>query len=133
MIKKGKQFLETTVILPVKDVKQTAEFYKQKLGFNIDLLCENPNYGSVSRENVIIEFGAGRKKFAGSGVCFIHVKDVDEVHKELKTSGVEFVGDLSDRDYGSRDFRIKDNNENLLIFESPLSNKKELLRRLNKV
>ncbi len=128
-----KQFIDTTVILPVQDFKITAQFYKQKLGFSIDLICENPNYGSVRRENVIIEFGESRKNFAGSGVCFIHVKDVDKIHKEFKTKNVEFVGDLSDREYGSRDFRVKDNNGNLLIFGSPLANKKELLKKLNKV
>ena len=132
MKKTADQFLETTVILPVVNVRESAMFYKQKLGFDINIMWENPNYASVSRENVVIEFGDARRKYAGSGVCYIHVKDVDSVYKEMQISAVEFVGDLSDRDYGSRDFRIKDNNGNLLIIGSPLSNKKELIAKQNK-
>ena len=131
MKEKAKQFIGTTVILPVSDVKESAQFYKQALGFDIDIMWENPNYASVSRENAVIEFGDGRKEHAGSGVCFIHVHDVDKVYKELQGAKVEFVGDLSDRDYGSRDFRIKDNNGNLLIFGSPMPNKETLIAKQN--
>ena len=132
MIESEKQFLDTTVILPVSDVAETAQFYKEYLGFNIDILWENPKYASVSRENVVIEFGEGRKEYSGSGVCFIHIKDVDSVFEEFQNSKVKFIGDLSDRDYGSRDFRITDNNGNMLIFGSPLSDKEELIAKQNK-
>jgi hypothetical protein len=40
---------------------------------------------------------------------------------------IEFVGDIAGRYYGSRDFRIKDNNGNMLIFSCPLINQKELI------
>ena len=74
----------------------------------------------VARGRTIIEFGEGRKEYAGSGVCVIFVSDVDVVHHEFSTQNLDFVGDLADRDYGSRDFRVRDNNGNLLIFSSPL-------------
>lgn len=131
MSNKASRFLDTTVILPVLDVKKTVQFYKEKLGFEINIMWENPNYASVRRENVHIEFGEARQKHAGSGVCYIHVEDVDSVHRQLEHSGVEFVGDFSDRDYGCKDFRIKDNNGNLLIIGSPLPNKKELIAKRN--
>lgn len=51
------------------------------------------------------------------------VSDVDLVHNEYSDKDLEFVGDISDRGYGSRDFRIKDNNGNVLIFNSPFINK----------
>ena len=124
-------FLDTTVILPVKNVLETAKFYQDKLGFEVSLIWENPAYGSVRRGNVVIEFGEGRKEFAGSGVCFIHVDNADNIYNEFKSKDIEFVGDLSDRDYGSRDFRIKDNNGNILILGHPLKNEKELLKKGN--
>jgi len=68
-------FLGTTVILPVKSVRDTAAFYK-----------------------------------------------------ELITKEVEFVGDLSDREYGCRDFRVKDNNGNMLIIGHALDNQSKLLK-----
>ena len=58
-------FLDATVILPVKNVLETAKFYQDNLGFEVSLLWENPAYGSVRRGDVVIEFGEGRKEFAG--------------------------------------------------------------------
>ena len=111
-------FLSTTVILPAKNVGETANFYQEKLGFEIRGIWDDPAYGSVTRGGVVIEFGEGRQNHAGSGVCQIHVKDVDRIYREYQTAGLDFVGDLADRKYGNRDFRVKDNNGNMLIISS---------------
>ena len=124
-------FLDTTVILPAENVVETANFYRDKLGFKVSYIWEDPAYGSVRRGDVVIEFGEGRKEFAGSGVCFIHVENADDIYNEFKSKDVEFVGDFDDRDYGSRDFRIKDNNGNILIVGHALKNKRELLNKGN--
>jgi hypothetical protein len=121
------QFLGANPILPVTSVVETAEYYKESLGFDIDVLWESPPYGVVARDQTIIEFGEGRKEFAGTGVCTIFLADVDAIYEEYLAKGLELVGDLADRDYGSRDFRVKDNNGNLLILSSPLINQRELL------
>ncbi len=125
------QFQSANPVLPVKDVKETVCFYEEKLGFSIDVIWENPNYACVSRGGAILEFGEGRPEHVGSGVCYIHVKNVEEIYQLYKVPGQDFVGDLEDRDYGSKDFRIRDNNGNLLIFGSPLHNKKTLIAKRN--
>lgn len=125
------QFQSTNPILPVKNVKETALFYKENLGFNIDVVWENPNYACVSRSGVTLEFGEGRPEHVGSGICYIHVKDVEKVYQLYNNLGLNLVGDLEARDYGSKDFRIRDNNGNLLIIGSSLSNKKELVAERN--
>ena len=122
-------FLGTTVILPAKNVIETTKFYEEKLGFEINGIWEEPAYGSVRRGDVIIEFGEGRSEYAGSGVCFIHVDNADNIYNELKSKEIEFIGDLAERDYGSRDFRIKDNNGNMLIIGHALKNKMELQQK----
>lgn len=124
-------FLNANPILPVISVIETAKFFEKKLGFTIELLWQNPAYGAVKRGNVTIEFGEGRKEHAGSGVCVIQVDNADSIYKEWKSKGVEFVGDFSDRDYGSKDFRIKDNNGNMLIIGHALENQKELIAQGN--
>ena len=126
-------FLGANPILPVKNVKDTANFYADELAFKIEILWENPPYAAVAGDKTIIEFGEGRKEYAGTGVCVIFVSDVDQVYKEYSDKDIEFVGDLADRYYGSRDFRIKDNNGNMLIFSSPLVNQQELLNVGNTV
>lgn len=124
----NEQFLGTNPILPVSSVYETAKFYEEILGFDIEILWKNPPYGVVAKGKTIIEFGEGRKDFAGTGVCVIFVSDVDVVHHEYSNKKIEFVGNIADRDYGSRDFRIRDNNGNMLIFSSPLINQKELIK-----
>ena len=125
----GNNFLDTTVILPAKRVMETAAFYRDKLGFEVNFIWENPMYGSVRRGDVVIEFGEGRKAFAGSGVCFIRVENADVIYDEFRSKGIEFVDDLNDRDYGCRDFRIKDNNGNTLIIGHTLKNQDALLEQ----
>ncbi|MCU7868628.1 MAG: VOC family protein [Candidatus Thiodiazotropha sp. (ex Lucinoma borealis)] len=132
----NKGFIGTTVIFPVENVRETAKFYETMFGFEITGIWEisgkGTEYGSVRRGDVIIEFGEGRKEHSGSGVCIIHVDNADEIYNEFKSKGVDLVGDLSDRDYGNRDFRVKDNNGNMLIVSHSLSNQNELLQ-INKV
>lgn len=118
-------------VMPVKDAKKTAIFYKEYLGFTIDVLWENPNYACVSRGGVTIEFGEGRPEHVGSGVCVIQVSNADIIYEEFKALGVNFVGDFADRDYGSKDFRVRDNDGNLLIFGGALPNKDELIAERN--
>jgi len=127
----SENFLRVNPILPVKSVRETANFYKQKLGFTISLLWENPAYGAVKRENVTIEFGEGRKQYMDSGVCIIIADNADAIYEEWKSRDVEFVGDFADRDYGSKDFRVKDNNGNILIVSHPLENQKALIQKGN--
>jgi transcriptional regulator with XRE-family HTH domain len=129
----GELFLGANPILPVTNVHDTAQFYVEKLGFEVDILWNNPPYAVVARDQTIIEFGEGRKDYAGTGVCVIFVSDVDILYNEYSGKDVEFFGDIADRDYGSRDFRIKDNNGNVLIFNSPLINQQELIEAGNTV
>ena len=124
------QFLGANPILPVKDVRETTRFYKQKLGFEIIVLWEEPAYGVVKRGGTVLEFGDRRQAHAGSGVCSIHVSNADKIYEEFSAKGIEFVGDLADRDYGCRDFRVRDNNGNMLIIGHDLENQDELLCRL---
>ena len=126
-------FLGSNPIFPVINAHEAALFYKEKLGFEIEIVWQNPPYAVVARDQTIIEFGEGRKEYAGTGICVIFVSDVDTVYKEYSNRQIEFIGDIADRDYGSRDFRIKDNNGNVLIISSPLINQQELIEAGNTV
>lgn len=126
-------FLGVSPILPVKNVKETAFFYKEYLGFDIEVLWENPPYGVVSRGLATIEFGEGRMEFSGSGVCNVFVDDVDRIYQEFISKDIEIVGEIKNRDYGSRDFRIADNNGNILILTSPLLNQQEMINKQNSI
>jgi uncharacterized glyoxalase superfamily protein PhnB len=118
-------------VMPVNNAKAAAQYYRDNLGFSIDVLWENSNYACVSRGGITIEFGEGRPQHVGSGVCVIQVSDVDKLYEEVKGLGVNLVGDFAERDYGSKDFRVRDYDGNLLIFGSALPNKSELIEKRN--
>jgi len=122
-------FLGSNPILPVKSVVETAKFYKEKFGFSVIGVWENPSYAVVSQGDAVIEFGEGRKDHVGSGVCVIRVQDADTIYNEWNSKNIEFIGDFGERDYGSKDFRVKDNNGNMLIVGHALENKNELLQQ----
>lgn len=127
----SEQFLWANPILPVKDVVETATFFEDKLGFTVNILWQNPSYAVVNRGNATIEFGEGRKQHAGSGICVIGIDDADVIYEEWQSKGIEFVGDFAERDYSSKDFRVRDNNGNMLIVGHALKNQKELLQKGN--
>ncbi len=114
------RFLNATVILPAHDLPATARYYREKLGFSIEILWEDPPYGVAVRGQAVIEFGQQRFPDTARGVCYVHVGDVDEVYREFAEAGAHFVTAPADRAYGCRDFRVRDNNGNLLIVGSPL-------------
>ena len=125
------EFLGVNPILPVKNVTDTAEFFRDKLGFNIDVIWDGNTYGVVRRGNAVIELGAKRPDQVGGDICIIRVDNADSIYKEWKTKDIEFVGDFTERKYGSKDFRIKDNNGNMLIVGHALKNQLELVQAGN--
>lgn len=129
----SQQFLCANPVLPVRDVRKTVRFYARQLGFTVVLLWESPPYGAVKRGNAIIEFGEARRHHAGSGVCMVLVDDAERVYKEWQDRDVEFVGDFAKREYGSKDFRVRDNNGNMLIVGHALENQQELIQKGNSV
>lgn len=126
--KPSPEFLGVNPVLPVNDVIETARFYEEVLGFHVDLIWEEPAYACVSRGQAVLEFGEARPNAVGSTVCYVRLQHVDSYYEELKKQSLEFVSDLANRHYGSRDFRVRDNNGNLLIFGSALPTQQKILQ-----
>ncbi|MEG3641366.1 VOC family protein [Magnetococcus sp. PR-3] len=128
------RFVSATTILPVSDARQSAHFYADNLGFTILGVWKSGKdsyYASVKRDRVVLEFGEGRPEHVGSGVCHIEVENPDLLYQQCLSKPLVLVGDLADRDYGERDFRVRDNSGNLLIFGTPLADKDQLLAQQN--
>lgn len=53
---------------------------------------------------------------AGPVSVYVVVDDPDEVHDRASSAGAEIVMELSDKDYGSRDFMVRDPHGNLWCF-----------------
>src|SRR6188472_2678734 len=94
-----KQFVQGAPVLHVPDVKATATFYRDVLGFAWDFGDET--YAVVWRDNSAIHFvrGEGSPK----GIHLLQwVKDVDSYYKEVIGRGAKAPGEPKDQPYGIR-------------------------------
>lgn len=117
----SRHFYGVLPVFLVDDVVQTAQYYRDVLGFQVDFVYgEPPAYASVSRDDAIINFSRseppGRRNNvaragAGNGVdALIVVGDVDELYEELRQHGATVVAEPRSQDYGMREFHIEDCN-----------------------
>jgi catechol 2,3-dioxygenase-like lactoylglutathione lyase family enzyme len=115
-------------MLFVSNVRATAEFFRDKLGFGIDFLHGNPPfYGSVSRGGARLHlrfvhepaFAAGIVEKEGLLAAFINVEDVKSLFAEYLAAGVEMHSRLKKEPWGGPAFTICDPDGNRLHFVGP--------------
>ena len=114
-------------ILLVRDVKACAEFFQQKLGFEIDFLHGMPPfYSSISRDGVRLHLRfVHQTTFAQiaalekSLICAsVEVSDVRGLFKEFKARNVGFAQKLKKQAWGGTDFHVCDPDGNVISFVS---------------
>lgn len=116
-----KLFSHSSPIFPVDNPLETAEYYRDVLGFDINFKWEDPTtYVVINRDDAVgIHLVKKEHDFQPSSMhpsLFIFVHDVDAVHEEFQKSGANIVHPIGDRDYGMRDFDVKDPNGFILVF-----------------
>lgn len=116
-----KLFSHSSPIFPVDDPLQTAEYYRDILGFDINFKWEDPpSYVVINRDDAVgIHLTKKQDDFQPSSAhtsLFIFVHDVDAVYEEYQKSGANIVTPIGDRDYAMRDFDIKDPNGYIIVF-----------------
>ncbi|MBB5317540.1 glyoxalase superfamily protein [Tunturibacter empetritectus] len=114
-----------TPILFVRDVKTSAAFFQQKLGFEIDFLHGLPPfYGAVSRDGVCLHLRYVQQPFFAQAaaeeksliVVSIEVSNVQGLFKEFKSRDVEFAQKITRQAWGGTDFHVRDPDGNVLSF-----------------
>ena len=128
---RGKQRNITTNIM-VKNVKQTIEFYENKLGFQkvlsvpeegevLDFAIMNKDNISImvqEKENLIAEYPTLKNSsIIPTFTLFITVDDVVTLYEELKNK-VEIAKEIHKTFYGKDEFAIFDNNGNILTISA---------------
>ncbi|HVU10362.1 MAG TPA: GNAT family N-acetyltransferase [Phototrophicaceae bacterium] len=110
-------------------VLESVAFYRDKLGFYVNSVGEEhdpPRFAIVSRgewrsERIQIRFRYQPQPNASSGWLNIEVGgQIDALYEEFRSRGVTIAEDITTRDYGMRDFAIRDNNGYRLVFSSPI-------------
>jgi catechol 2,3-dioxygenase-like lactoylglutathione lyase family enzyme len=113
-------------VLLVEDVRRSVEYYRDRLGFEVDLYDANPqHWGYGRRDGCSVHYAC----FEGVGArpnseavppdlvdVYVYVDDVDALHEELARRGADLLGPPARRGYGMYDFRVRDPHGYVLAF-----------------
>lgn len=115
---------------PVANVEQSKIFYEQKLGFRVEYAAGNPlQFAICSRDGFAVmlrkvaqpELIVPSEKQGGTWDAFFWVSDVQTLHAELHSKGVDIVYDpLIQEAYNMKEFAIRDNDGHVLGFGQAL-------------
>jgi len=112
-------------VLLVRDVKACANFFREKLRFEIDFLHGMPPfYGAVSRDGACLHiryvqqpfFAQAAAKERGLICAFIEVSNAQALFEEFKARNVELAQKLTKQAWGGTDFHVRDPDGNVLCF-----------------
>jgi catechol 2,3-dioxygenase-like lactoylglutathione lyase family enzyme len=108
--------------LVVSDIPTAVEFYTRKLGFKLGFTWgEPPTFAGVNLGNVQMFLRKGTPEPKGCTVSFL-VGNADELYEFHRASGVEIAEPIADRDYGIRDYAVRDFHGYYLSFGQRLFN-----------
>lgn len=118
-------------MLLVDDVSRSAEYYRDALGFVIDLYNQLPDhYGYAQRDDCHVHFAhfEGASPHPNSMAvppdmfdAYFWVENVDGFYEELVGRGADIVHAPVDQGYGLREVRVRDPNGYILAFGQALT------------
>ena len=112
----------------VDDVVTTANYYRDKLGFQYERFWgEPPCFCMVQRSGIVIMLAQFEKTGfmrpnhtvepeRGAWDAYIWIDNADALHAEFKSKGVAIARGICDQPYGCRDFDVEDCNGYRLCF-----------------
>jgi len=113
----------------VDDVVTTANYYRDKLGFQYERFWgEPPCFCMVYRSGIVIMLsqlpttGVMRPNRLAEGKAgdawdaYVWVDNADALYDEFKSKGVKITRGICDQEYGCRDFDVEDCNGYRLCF-----------------
>lgn len=125
-----RQIGSTAACLLVRDVRASAQYYADKLGFVAPQLWGDPEVTfaipqrddqsiMLARANEGKSVQANSSDFGMFGAYF-WVRDVDSLHEEFVKNGAEITEEPTDRAYGIREIYVRDPDGHLLCFGSDI-------------
>ncbi|MEZ4590843.1 MAG: GNAT family N-acetyltransferase [Chloroflexota bacterium] len=119
------EFYRTEPVLLVHDVAETAAFYRDKLGFQIDFLYGDPpvhagiSRGDWTTSGAIIQLTQvpPERDIVPSAYLYIFVgRAIDDLYEAYKAQGITVRDEPTSYPWGLREFAIEDNNGHILRF-----------------
>ena len=115
-------------VVLVADVRASAAFYRDTLGFSIGFLHGVPPfYGSVSRDGACLHLKFVHEPVIAPGLhdrdslimVFVEVENVKALFAEYLAAHATFVQRLQKEAWGGQDFVVRDPDGNMICFAEP--------------
>lgn len=108
--------------LAVRDIPAAVDFYTKKLGFQLGFTWgDPPTFAGVNLGKVQMFLRTGTPGPAACVVYFL-VGDADQLYEFHRANGVEVAQEIGDREYGIRDYVVRDLDGYCLSFGHHLCN-----------
>lgn len=120
MSESDRLFEDIAPVLPVDDLEEAVAFYRDRLGFDEAFTWGEPPYYAIVRRGPSVSVHLSEREDMSEAIqprtVYVFVADVDAVHRELATRGVEMFAPPSDTGYGMREFEVRDSSGHFLVF-----------------
>ena len=104
-------------IFHVSDVESSILYYTNVLGFAVEFRYND--FAGLELGPILIYLSGpaqGVKRIVGQGAIYIFCDEVDQYFREVSEKGAIIEVAIDNRDYGMRDFGVKDLDGNALSF-----------------
>jgi len=98
-------------ILPVKDFKESIEYYKNVLGFDVAWIWDEEGYGAVQCGEV--ELHLDKQEKIDPCKSYLFVENADQIYAFYKEQGVKIIKEIETKPWGVREFTFEDINGHL--------------------
>lgn len=106
-------------VLLVSDLTASAAFWREMLGFKVDLFNHPPDFAIAERDGVRVMLGlvpaAAKSKIVPnwhvvpcSNQAYIWVNDVDAMYAEVQSRGAQIDFTIYNTPWGTREFGVQD-------------------------
>ena len=113
-------FSHCAPVLSVDNATEAAEFYRDKLGFEISFTHGEPTYYAIVKRGNTVSIHLSEREDTSKPIArchvYVFVSDVDAVHKEYTSRGVKVDGAPANQEYGMREFDMIDPSGHFLTF-----------------
>ena len=120
---KTKKFNRLNAFIPVRDIRETLDYYKNTLRFSEEWTMGTD--GGLCRDDLRLifcqdpEYTAHINNDTYSFVLIWFVDNVDDIYLEYKEKGIPITNDIENKPWGIREFTIRDiNGYNIRISEA---------------
>ena len=112
--------IRSVPILPVRDARASVDYYRQKLGFDLDWEYESesgpPRFVSVSRGDVTLFLSEHPGEGAPNTLVYVYVDDVDALYRELDKGGARVEAAPKLTPWGTKEMLVRDPDGHTLRF-----------------